>query len=210
MTAEPITIWGRTNSGNVQKVLWLCDALGIPYQRVDAGGAFGVNDTPEYRAMNPMGLVPLVKAGDLVLWESNAILRTLADLHGGERLYPRDPVRRAPVERWLDWGLGTLHPTMQPLYWQLVRTPEAERDPARVQSLIAGATRLWGILDGALAGRSHIAGDALTLADISMASWLHRWMHLPVDRPAMPNLEAWHARLGAESGYRRWVDIPLT
>lgn len=210
MSGAPLTVWGRVTSGNVQKVLWLCDALAIPYQRIDAGGKFGVNDTPEYRAMNPMGLVPVVRDGDLVLWESNAILRYLADTRGGERLYPREPARRAAVERWLDWGLGTLNGAMHPLFWQLIRTPEADRAPERIAKLTAEAARLWGIVDGVLAGQAYLAGDDLSLADIGVASWLHRWMHLPVERPAMPNLEAWHRRLGQEAGYRRWVDIPLS
>lgn len=210
MTDGSITVWGRTTSGNVQKVLWLCDELAIPVHRIDAGGRFGVNDTPEYRAMNPMGLVPTAKDGDVVLWESNAILRYLADTRGGERLYPRDPVRRSLVERWLDWGLGTLGGAMQPLFWQLIRTPEAERDPARIAALTAQAARLWGILDGALEGHEFVAGDGPTLADLSLAPWLHRWMHLPLDRPDLPNLEAWHARLSGRPGYQRWVAIPLS
>lgn len=210
MTDAPITVWGRANSGNVQKVLWLCEELAIPVQRIDAGGAFGVNDTPAYRAMNPMGLVPVVKDGDVVLWESHTILRYLADTRGGERLYPRDPARRSGVERWLDWTLGTLNGAMQPLFWQLIRTPAAERDAARIAALTAESARLWGIVDGVLADRPFLAGDELSIADIALGSWLHRWLALPVDRPAMPNLEAWYGRQAERPGHRRWVDIPLT
>jgi glutathione S-transferase len=74
-----LTIWGRTNSINVMKVLWACDEVGVPYQRIDAGMQFGVVDTPEYAHMNPNRRVPTINDDGFVLWESSAIwLRAMA------------------------------------------------------------------------------------------------------------------------------------
>src|SRR5438034_8862245 len=92
---------GRASSSNVQKVLWCCAELDLPFERVDLGGPFGGNRDPEYLQLNPNGLVPTVKDGDLVMWESNTICRYLASTRDGERLYPRDPVARTHVERWM-------------------------------------------------------------------------------------------------------------
>ena len=73
-----LVIWGRANSVNVQKVLWCCEELELEYERIDAGGPFGVVDTPEYRRRNPNGLVPTIDDDGFILWESNAIVRYLA------------------------------------------------------------------------------------------------------------------------------------
>ena len=86
-----LKIWGRATSSNVQKVLWCCAELGIEFERIDLGGPFGGNRDPEYLTLNPNGLVPTVKDGDLVMWELNTICRYLAATHDGERLYPRTP-----------------------------------------------------------------------------------------------------------------------
>ena len=92
-----LKIWGRTTSSNVQKVLWCCAELGIEYDRVDLGGPFGGNQDPEYLALNPNGLVPTVKDGDLILWESNTICRYLCTTRDGERLYPTAPAARTTL-----------------------------------------------------------------------------------------------------------------
>ena len=83
-----LKIWGRTNSSNVKKVLWAAEELGLAYERIDAGGAFGIVDDPAYRALNPNGLVPTLEDGGLVLWESNAIVRYLSAQYGPEKFGP--------------------------------------------------------------------------------------------------------------------------
>src|ERR1700741_407205 len=121
-----ITIWGRANSVNVQKVLWLCEELSLRYNRIDAGLQFGHNTGPEYLAMNPMGKVPTLVDGDFVLWESNSILRYIMMQYGGpSALYPADAKARASIDRWLDWSLSTLQPAERPVFWGIVRAPEA-------------------------------------------------------------------------------------
>ncbi len=83
-----LEIFGRNTSSNVQSVMWAVAELGLEHTRHDVGGAFGKTDTPEYRAMNPMGLVPAVKDGDLALFESSAIVRYLGAKYGDENFWP--------------------------------------------------------------------------------------------------------------------------
>ena len=118
-----LKIWGRLTSVNVQKVVWCADELGLEYERVEAGGKYGVVNTPDYRAMNPNGLVPVINDGGYVLWESNAIVRYLAGRHGAGTLCPADARTRADADRWMDWQAVSLNPAIGPAFFQLVRTP---------------------------------------------------------------------------------------
>ena len=100
-----LKVWGRKNFINVQKVLWCCEELGLPYERIDAGGPFGLTRDPEYLARNPNALVPTISDDEFVLWESNAIVRYLATRHGSGAMWPEDLRERADAERWMDWQL---------------------------------------------------------------------------------------------------------
>ena len=125
---EMLKIWGRANSINVQKVLWCCGELGLQYDRIDAGNEFGVNKTPQYRALNPNALVPTIEDGDFQLWESNVIVRYLAQKSGHGRLCPANIKTRFDAERWMDWQATVFWPALRPLFIELIRTPPAKRD----------------------------------------------------------------------------------
>lgn len=129
-----IKIWGRTDSSNVQKVLWCCGELGVPFERLDWGGKFGGNKDPEYTAMNPNGLVPTIKDGDFVLWESNSIMRYLNAKYGNGRLLPASPEAMANANRWMDWQLSSFNGNIVPLFFATVRTPPEKRDPQAIQA----------------------------------------------------------------------------
>jgi glutathione S-transferase len=209
-----LRIWGHTKSSNVMKVLWLCDELSIAHERLDAGGAFGKVKEPAYLAMNPNARVPTIEEeGGFVLWESNSILRYLAATRApGHAVYPADPRARARVERWMDWQLAHLGPPMGTLFLTLVRTPEPQRDMAAVGRARGEAEGLWRMVETELAdGRPYLCGAALTLADIALGPYLHRWMALGIDRGApMPALAGWYERLKAEhAGFRTHLAIPL-
>src|SRR5436305_1023582 len=105
-----LTVWGRLNSFNVQKVLWLVGELALPFEHVSAGGAVGGLDTPEFREMNPHGRVPVIRDGDVVVWESHAIMRYLAARYGQGRFWSDDPADRSIADRWMDWAQATLQP----------------------------------------------------------------------------------------------------
>lgn len=205
-----LVIWGRNNSVNVQKALWGCEEMGVPYKRIDAGGAFGVVSTPEYRKLNPNGLVPTLDDDGFVLWESNAIVRYLAAKHGHGGLSPGDPHTRALADQWMDWQVSLFWPTIRALFMGLVRTPEAERDHKAIENSRVKTADVLGVLESHLASRAFLAGDALTIGDIPMGCSIWRWMALPIERPKLPNVERWFGALTHRPAYKKIVMLPLT
>jgi glutathione S-transferase len=206
-----LKIWGRLSSVNVQKVVWCADELGLPYERVDAGGTFGLTTTPEYLAMNPNALVPVIEDEGFVLYESNAIVRYLAARDSKAALWPEDLRKRADADRWMDWQTNTYQPAMRDIFWQLVRTPAEKRDAAVVEASRKECERLTAILDAHLAGKRYLAADGFTAADIVLGCAAHRWLHLPTQREARPNVERWYAELKSRPGSRQVTSlVPLT
>ncbi len=204
-----ITLWGRLTSVNVQKPLFALEELAVPYQRVDAGGAFGIVDTPAYRAMNPNGLVPTLKDGEVVIWESNAIVRYLAARYGAGTLWPEDPAVRSRSDRWMDWQVGHLQPAVGPAFIQLVRTPPENRDAALVERSRQAADRLAGILDAALADSAFLGGTILGIGDIAVCPVIHRWLHLPLERTPRPHLQRWYEVIAARPSAASFATLPL-
>ena len=204
-------LWGRASSSNVMKVLWTLDELGLPYDRIDAGGAFGKTKDAGYRAMNPMGLVPTLEEDDgWSAWESNTICRYLCNAHAPDSpLYPRDPRARAAVETWMDWQLGHVTSPMVTIFFTHVRIPEPERDWKAEAKAREDAGRLWKIVDSKVAGRRFLCGDEVTLADIALGCWVHRWHALPIERPDLPNLAAYYEALKTRPGFVKHVALPL-
>lgn len=206
-----LKIWGRASSSNVMKVLWLCDELSIPYERIDAGGTFGRTTEPFYVAMNPNSRVPTIEEPDgYSLWESNSILRYLvATRTPGDPIHPTAPRPRADVERWMDWQLASLNGPMTVIFFTYVRVPEAERDHAAAARARDEAGALWAIVDRQLQGKEYVAGG-FSLADIALGPWLHRWFALPVERRPLPNLEALYVRLKEQhQGFATHVAVPM-
>ena len=205
-------IWGRANSVNVQKVVWCCEELLLPYERIDAGGKFGVVDTPAYRAMNPNGKVPTLVDGDFILWESNSILRYVALRAGDEHLYPQSLRERVLVERWLDWALSTLQPAERNLFWGMIRTAPAQRDHAAIELSRKQAQACWDLLDTHLGdGRAYVETGRFTLADVVLGAYVHRWFGMPeIERADFVHLRAWYERLLERPAYRRHVAVELT
>jgi glutathione S-transferase len=197
-----LKIWGRLSSINVRKVVLAAQWLAVPFERIDAGHEFGIVGTPEYRARNPNGLVPLIEDGDLVLWESNVIVRYLCAQHSLGNLYPKDLAQRFDAERWMDWQQTRLNPAGEPAFIQLVRTPADRRDAAVIEKSVAATESLMALLDAHLERRAFMAGDAFTMADIPIACEFDRWQALPRERPARPNLERWYRGLLAHPASR--------
>src|SRR5207248_3207850 len=139
-TIAMLKILGRTTSSNVQKVLWCCAELAIPFEREDVGGPFGKNNTPEYLSLNPNGLVPTMDDDGFILWESNAIVRYLCAKHGVGKLWPTDPARRADADRWMDWQQTTLAPPMGILFRALLRQPPEAIDAEQINGAMQKAT----------------------------------------------------------------------
>lgn len=204
-----LKLWGRTNSVNVKKALWCIEELELKYERIDAGLQFGIVDTPEYRRLNPNGLVPTIEDHGFVLWESHAIVRYLAAKHGAGRLWPIDLEQRADADRWMDWAFS-FQTAFRPVFWGLIRTPVEKRDARAIEEGCRKSAELLGYLDAALAGRRYVAGEDFTMGDIPIGCHVHLWLRLPIERPRHPYLEAWFARLLERAPYRKVVDIPIS
>ncbi len=207
-----LKLWGRTTSSNVMKVLWLLEELHLPYQRIDAGGAFGQTDTPDYRSMNPLGLVPSLEDGEIRLFESNAILRYLCNAHApATPLYPTAPAARAQVESWMDFQQTAQSRPASTIFLGLVRTPPEKRDTAAIAAAVAELARIWAICANQAQGKGgFLCGPSLTLADITFAPHLHRWFHMPIEnRPDVPGLRAWYDRMAKHEGFRTHVAVKV-
>ncbi|GAL99571.1 glutathione S-transferase family protein [Sphingomonas parapaucimobilis] len=202
-----LTIWGRINSHNVKKVVWLAEEMGLAYDRRDVGGPFGMDEA--YRTLNPNALIPTIEDDGFVLWESNSILRYLAATHGGETFYPAAPQARASVERWMDWNF-TWADAIRPIFFQLVRTESDKRDAALIERSVARAADLSAILDDVLGRQEWLSGDAFGIGDIPVAAYANTWFQLPVERPSRPNMERWYAALQDRAPFRDVVMIPLS
>ena len=205
-----LKIWGRTTSINVQKVLWCCAEVDLPYERIDAGGQFGVNNTPEYLAMNPNGLVPTIEDDGLILWESHAIVRHLARKHGRGTLWPADEKTCADADRWMEWYSTTLWNNLRPVFWNLVRVEPAKRDMKTVEEARKRMADNLAIVEKQLAGRDYLTGSHFTMGDIPMGVALHRWFLLPIERPDYPRLAAYYQRLKQRPGFAKHCAAPLT
>lgn len=204
-----LKVWGRPTSIHVQKVMWAIGELGLNVERVDVGGPFGGLDTPEYVALNPNRRIPTLEDGDVVLWESNAIVRYLAATYGAGHLLPRDPVERAIADQWMDWQQTTLLDDMRTVFWQLVRTPEAKRDAAAIATATTNLQELWSRLDRHLSTRRWVAENRFTMGDVPVGAMCHRYHALGVERVPLPHLEAWYERVRARDAFREHVTIPL-
>lgn len=205
-----LKIWGRRSSANVQKVLWLVGELDLPHEHIPAGGDLGGLDSPAFRAMNPHGKVPVIEDGATVVWESHAILRYLAAVHGADRFWPADPAVRAPADGWMDWAQTALQPAfLGGVFWGGYRTPQAQRDQAAVARALDETARCLARVDAELAKGPFVGGETLSLADIAIGAHLYRYFELEIDRPALPRLQAWYARLGDRSAYREHVMVPF-
>jgi glutathione S-transferase len=203
------TILGRLTSINVMKVVWACEELELDYVREDVGGAFGGNRTPEYLAINPNGLVPVLRESDgFTLWESNAIVRYLGATHPGP-LWPDTPREQALLDRWMDWQYTALSEPMRVIFWALVRTPADKRDMNAVARAIGEVGTRWTILESHFAENSYLGGERFSLADIPAGCFAHRWFALPIERPHLPALSAWYERLLERPAYAQFVARPL-
>ena len=205
-----LKIWGRKNSVNVQKVLWCCEEIGVEYQRIDAGGDFGIVATLQYRSLNPNALVPTIEDEGFVLWESHAIVRYLAAKHKARNVWPDDLKTRAEADQWMDWSSSTFWPALRPLFMGLVRTPANQRDPHSLEDhrLTTGAVLV--IVDRHLKSRAFLAGDAFTVSDIALGCGVWRWMALPIERPLLPNVQRWFDSLTRRPAYQKIVMLPLS
>jgi glutathione S-transferase len=204
-----VRLHARRSSSNCQKVLWLLGELGLDFELVATGGDAGGLDSPEYGAMNPNRTVPTLVDGDLVVWESHAILRYLAAAYGADRFWPADAGARSHVDRWMDWSQSQFDPAFMRFFWGYWRTPEADRDESRNRLELGRARRYLSVLEGCLEGHDHVVGDDLTLADVPVGALMYRYANIDATGDLPPNVAAWYARLSEREAYRTHVMVPF-
>jgi glutathione S-transferase len=202
-----ITLWGRKTSINVQKVMWLLEELGLEYERIDRGGAFGGLNDPDYVKLNPTRLVPTLKDGDLVLWESNAILRYLADAYGAGTSFGGTAAQRAAADKWMEWYQSSVYGPFQAVFYQMVRLPIADRNADTMNKMLDTVHAQFALFDSMIQTQPFINGHNLTLGDIPMAACLYRYHTMGLDRPPFARLDAYYQRLTEHAPYRNNVMI---
>jgi glutathione S-transferase len=190
-----LRILGKVSSINVRKVLWACEEIGIAHTRADDG--------PEL-AQNPNGLVPVIVDGDFVLWESNSIIRYLANKWTAEALLPREPQARAEVDRWIDWQATEFNSAWRYAFSAIARRNPDFHDASEIAASKKQWTHMVAILDGQLARTGgHVAGAAFTLADIPIGLSVNRWFMTPFARPAFAHVAAYYEQLSRRPAFLR-------
>jgi len=198
-----LQVLGRPTSINVRKVLWLCHELELPYQHTPWGVPELPLKSPEYLALNPNALVPVIRDGDFVLWESNTICRYLAGKHGRTDLLPTEPAARARVEQWMDWMATELNNSWRYAFMALVRKHADYTDARAIDASIANWNRQMTLLDEQLERTgSYVASGSFTLADITVGLATHRWAMTPMPRATLPAVGAYYERLSERPGFR--------
>ncbi|MBP0598121.1 glutathione S-transferase [Herbaspirillum sp. LeCh32-8] len=197
-----LTIYGRDSSINVRKVLWACVELGIAFRREDWGSGFRSTREPSFVAMNPNAMVPVIDDDGFVLWESNSILRYLANRQNSE-LYPAAPRERARVDQWIDWQASDLNRAWSYAFMALVRKSPTHGDAQQLAASVDNWSGFMRTLEGRLQQTgAFVAGDRFTLADIPVGLSVNRWFGTPLAHPELPAVAAYYDRLNERAGFR--------
>lgn len=205
-----LKILGRDTSSNVMKVLWACAELDLEFEREDIGGRYGGNDTSDFLRLNPNGLVPVIVDDGFINWESNSCVRYLAAKHDPGGLYPDNLQVRAVAERWMDWQVTTVSPTMIPVFRGMIRTAPENRDMDAIQASRAALSAKMSIINNVLAEKTFMTGDTFTMGDIPLGIAAWRWFNMPIEREEYPHLKRWVDALGERPGYQRHIMKPVT
>ena len=199
-----IALLGRPTSINVRKVLWLCAELDLAVDLQPWGSGYRSTQLPAFLALNPNGLVPVLRDGDFTLWESNTICRYLAAREQRTDLLPTAPRRRAQVEQWMDWQATELNNAWRYAFMALVRQDPAYTDKTAVQDSVQRWNQCMTVLDTQLARTgAFVTGEKFTLADIVLGLSTCRWALAPIERPPLHAVAAWLGRLVPRPGYRQ-------
>ncbi len=204
-----LKIWGRVNSINVQKPLMVLEEAQLPYERIDAGLHFGINNTPEYKAMNPNGVVPTIDDDGFVLWESNTVARYIARKFGNGKLWPADVQEQANQDRWMDWQQTTMIAPVNAMFAPLIRGM-GDKSPEAIEKGRLRAEQVLAMLDAWLANNEQISGKTFGVADCVLGPSVHRWFHLPIERPKLTHLERWFDALMQRPSAKKIIISPIT
>lgn len=197
-----LKIYGRADSINVRKVLWVADEIGVPYTREDWGRGFRSTEDPDFLRLNPFALVPVIDDDGFVLRESHAIVRYLAAKHGREDLYPADLQLRARIEAWMDWAATDLYFPVRPVFLGYLRKLPGW-EPGQIGTAMQQWNRQMALLAAVLAERGpFLMGERFTLADVPAGLVVNRWAMIDFDKPRLPAVEAYYDALARRPAYR--------
>jgi len=200
-----IQILGRANSINVRKVLWVCDELNISFERQEWGRGFQSTQEPKFLQLNPNATIPVLIDHDFVLWQSNSIIRYLANKYDGQAIYPLDAKRRAEIDQWIDWQGIELNNSWMYALMHLIRHSPEHQDLKLVEKSIQSWTKHMFILDQQLEKTgAYIAGENFSLADIVIGLSVQRWHLTPFNKPDYKNIKAYYDLLSQREAYMRW------
>ena len=196
-----LKVYGRANSINVRKVLWMLGEVGLEHEREDWGRGFKSTDDPVFRKINPVGVVPVIDDGAFRLRESNSIVRYLAEKHGRADLYPKDLQTRATTESWMDWASTDFGSGMRPVFHGLV-----VKNPAYA-GMVEGGIKEWSgqmrVLDQHLAAAGpYVMGKSFTIGDIPVGLVVNRWFSVNFQKPEFKAVSAYYDRLTERPAYR--------
>jgi glutathione S-transferase len=198
-------LYGRNCALNVQKVMWLLEELHLPYTQHEVGGPFGGLDNPTFRALNPLGKVPVLIEDNRAIWESHTILRYLAANYGSGQWWPSCPYERSLFERWQDWMQVSFQPAFMTLFWGYYRQPEADRNADQIAAGLTQCQECLRLLDEHLANQSFLAGEQLSLADISTGVVFYRLTTQGIDIRLGIHVARWYKRLQVRDAYQKAV-----
>ena len=204
-----LEIWGRKNANQVIQVLWTLSELGVDFKRHSIGTESGDLDTDDYKSLNPNSKIPTIRDNGFVLWESHAIIRYLARQYGFGNLYPEDPQMVAISDQWMTWSTDSFMGTFFPVFWQLVRTEESQRDYNKITEMAKQSAEVLKVLEGHLANNKFVAGDEFTYGDIPLGVLIHKYFVLDIKRPTMPGIEAWYQRLTKRNPFKEHAMQPF-
>ena len=191
------------------EVLWALNELELEYTRHNIGGSFGGNKEESYLKLNPNGLVPTIRDDDLVLWESNSIVRYLSRKFGQGVLLPENEKQVAKADQWMDWCKTAVYPSFMPVFWGLIRTPKENQNPSAIARSVEQSATTFAVLENHLDNNDYLAGDAFSMGDIPVGVLVYRYLNLDIDRPEFPNIHAWYGRLTERKAYQEHVMRPF-
>jgi len=196
-----IKVYGVTRS-RALRALWMLEELGVAYEHVPTHFATGETHAAEFLALNPNGHVPVLQDGELVVWESMAINLYLARKYD-KGLWPASVEDEGRAFQWSVWAMTELEEPLLPVLMNRLVLPEGQRDEKKAADGAARFQKPLGVLDGTLAGRSWLAGDRFTVADLNVASVLS-WARLArLDFGSARHADAWLDRCLARPALAR-------
>lgn len=205
-----LILWGRETSINVKKILWTLEELELTFEHKNVGGAYGGLTSPQYLELNPNGLIPTLQDGDLVLWESNTIIRYLAAEYGKSGLWIENCGKRALNERWMDWSTGTFWDPFKDMLFHSVRLSPEKRDPKILATAVVCFEQGLAILEEELKKQPYLSSPILGTGDIAAGVFIYYYYGLDIQRnKKFPHVEAWYQRLQTHQAYCKYIMIPI-